>query len=411
MKRLRGALSLIALVLGVVFIMMATLFPVPGDFSTPGFCIFCGERGGSDFLSNIILFAPFGLALAVRGVSGPLVFLIGGLFSLGIETLQIDIIAGRDASLGDLIANTLGAFSGWLCFRTLCFLNQPPSSIRRSLGATAITAAVLLAGLSLFHPRLPDTDSWFMQWTAHLRGMDHYDGTVTSTRLGILSIPPGRIDQVDTVKADLFTETLVVDGVAGSEPARVAPIVSIFDGSQSQVFFIGARGGDLIFQYGARADRLGLDHSTIRVADAFVEMIPGAPFRLVWRGDAKGYCFETGGKYRCGIGLTVGDTWSLVRFVDRPPTQRAVIQILWLWVVFIPAGVAASQPRHLVASVALMGLLLTGGSLLLGFAMTPLYQIAGAIPGLVTGAVGGALVRASDQKTNTARHGLKGSQT
>ena len=86
--------------------------------ATPWQCLACGPAGGADLIQNLILFLPFGLALAGAGLGGiPVATACLGL-SLGIELAQAYLVLGRDAALGDVVANTLGGTLGWAAWRT-----------------------------------------------------------------------------------------------------------------------------------------------------------------------------------------------------------------------------------------------------------------------------------------------------
>nr|MBS1901627.1 VanZ family protein [Actinomycetota bacterium] len=85
-----------------------------------------------EFGSNILFFLPVG-ALGALLLSGRryLVVPIGFLLSLTIETVQGVFLAGRTASLSDLIANTAGACLGLLLVEGIDALNRssgPPSA-------------------------------------------------------------------------------------------------------------------------------------------------------------------------------------------------------------------------------------------------------------------------------------------
>jgi glycopeptide antibiotics resistance protein len=71
-----------------------------------------------DVVGNVLLFVPFGgfgiwAVPRARSVIGRIVFLtiLGAALSAGVETLQL-LTIDRTSSLGDLLANTAGAFSG-----------------------------------------------------------------------------------------------------------------------------------------------------------------------------------------------------------------------------------------------------------------------------------------------------------
>ncbi|MEX0907226.1 MAG: VanZ family protein [Gemmatimonadota bacterium] len=372
------------LVVSAAAIGIATLVPTGGSGTTASGCILCGHRGLSDFISNILLFAPLGFALGRRGQPLLRAAAIGAAYSLGIELAQMDLIPGRDANLGDLVANSLGAVAGWGAGFRRGWWTRSGSDTGRCLGAAAATAVLLLGALALFAPSLPDS-TYYMQWTARFGNMAAYDGRVLSTRIGPLDIPGRqRIEQTDSVRELLFGQPLEIVAVAASPP-DIAPIVSIYDDRQRQIMLLGAERADLIYRYRMLADELLLDHGDLRVHQAFERVEPGTTFRLRWVVDRRGYCLELDGRSECGRGFTVGDTWTLLMALDWGTDERAVLRALWLWGIFLPAGFLARRARTLAAAGLLAALLLLAGPLLLGFAATPVHQVAAALMGLLTG--------------------------
>src|SRR5918994_7063288 len=96
---------------GLVAILVLTLAPNPRQAraadQTPLLCLVCGESGGADVALNLLLFIPLGMGLALRGWAWSRVVVSCGLLSLGVETLQYAASTGRDASLSDLLTNTM----------------------------------------------------------------------------------------------------------------------------------------------------------------------------------------------------------------------------------------------------------------------------------------------------------------
>ena len=72
-----------------------------------------------EFIMNVIFFAPLGFLCPMISKSyekAKNVLLIGFCFSLAIELSQLFVLY-RITDISDLIANTLGAFAGYLCFQ------------------------------------------------------------------------------------------------------------------------------------------------------------------------------------------------------------------------------------------------------------------------------------------------------
>ncbi len=64
-------------------------------------------------IGNVLLFAPLGIVLGVRGGGGRRVVVIGAVLSIAIEATQF-LIPGRTTSVDDVLLNTLGIATGYL---------------------------------------------------------------------------------------------------------------------------------------------------------------------------------------------------------------------------------------------------------------------------------------------------------
>ncbi|MFN8580270.1 MAG: VanZ family protein [Gemmatimonadaceae bacterium] len=97
------------------------------------------------------------------------------MISLTIELLQWRLIPGRDAALGDLIANSLGGAIGAAVVRWAAALFLPNTRQARRLAALgAALAAVVLTGVgSLLTPAVPYLVHW-VQWLPRKNGYDTF---------------------------------------------------------------------------------------------------------------------------------------------------------------------------------------------------------------------------------------------
>jgi FeS assembly protein SufD len=106
--RERAAGAALALA-GFLFIAVATLTPLPNVmYSLPRTCIVCGELGVVDVVNNILLFVPLGAGLTLAGVRRRTAVALCVALTVTVETLQIGVIAGRDAKITTLYT-TLGS--------------------------------------------------------------------------------------------------------------------------------------------------------------------------------------------------------------------------------------------------------------------------------------------------------------
>ncbi|HEU5208841.1 MAG TPA: VanZ family protein [Longimicrobiales bacterium] len=393
--------------LGVAAISVATLTPVPGagGGGTSQVCLICHQRGVADFISNIILFAPLGVGLALRRVSLLRVAAIAFGFSLTIELLQLQVIAGRDSNVGDLAANSLGGIVGWWLGRTLgWWLPRADGALRRSLALALTAIAVLLGGLSLLVPA-PPTITYFMQWTADLGGLAHYQGEVLESRLGAVELRGAmRVDPDSAFRALLMEPEWNVRFVAGEAPPSLAPIVSIYDGLQREVVLLGAQRDNVVYRQRLRAGELRFDEPDLRGYAMLEGIAPGDTASLGFRADRAEVCVQVNARSRCTHGYTIGDTWALVMFPDVwGRVMRTIMSVAWLFAVFFPAGFVAHGRVPLAAAGVLVVTALLAGPVLLGFALTPFWQVAAAVLGLGAGYAGGQLALRQHARFDRAR--------
>lgn len=137
------ALTLCAAALAAIGV--ATLWPLPGSPpSGSSLCLACGELGGVDLVLNVVLFFPLGVALAHAWPRRWWIWVIPTLASLTVEILQLRLVPGRDASLGDLVSNTTG---GLLGIATMLAL---PTLLRSTTGrrVTAVSIHLIIVAFS-----------------------------------------------------------------------------------------------------------------------------------------------------------------------------------------------------------------------------------------------------------------------
>ena len=173
--------------------------------------------------------------------------------SLAIELLQMNVITGRDASLSDFLANSLGGALGIRLADHWSYLVFPAPALSRKLRIVAALGwlMVWIASAWLVEPSMTPT-TWFGQLTAEDVLLDNFRGELLTATVNGRAIPSARLDAADS--AALY------DGfVAGSADVRAAvvagpltrfpaPIVSVFDLAQSEILVLGQDRQDLIFR-------------------------------------------------------------------------------------------------------------------------------------------------------------------
>ena len=172
-------------VAAVAFVAVMTLQPAAGPPTPlPFICLFCGSLGGVDFLLNVILFVPLGLALYHVVGSASKTFVAGVAYTLLIEVLQWRFIPGRDASLGDLVANSAGTVVGIMIARLgVHALHATGRLARRLAGAFAIIVSIVVFLTSALLQPVGVRHGQAVQWKVSRQNMDDFKGDLQSVSL------------------------------------------------------------------------------------------------------------------------------------------------------------------------------------------------------------------------------------
>lgn len=279
-RRLAGAAILVVSLAAIGWL---TLEPMPGTPSLPATCFVCGPLGGVDFILNVVLFLPIGAGMAVLGWRVRHALLVGFGLSLVIECLQWRVIPGRDASLGDLCSNSLGAFFGSLLIPRLLLWSAARGREALSLARTAAAIAVLVVVVSAFlvAPARPPFRQWVL-WTANRPNMDPFPGTLLQADVNGRVVRGGDILAPDMVFGAAERSTRVGAAVRtnGTVTRRKAHIVAAANPLQES-FFLGQWKDALVFRGYVNGSRLRLRPLLVRLPGAFARApSEGSPARL-----------------------------------------------------------------------------------------------------------------------------------
>ena len=331
---------------GLLFIGLLTLFPHPSEAAraaaTPLTCLVCGDLGGVDFFLNILLFIPLGIGLGLAGFSWRRAILLAGLLSFGIELLQMKVIAGRDASLSDILTNTTGGGIGALLggyWRRI--VHPPPVPARLLALAYALSLTGICAGTAwALGPTWPVGAPWYGQWAPDLGGsFDPFLGKLLTLEAGGEPLLPGRaIDEPRLEDAVAANPSMAFRAVLGPQPTRLAPVGAIYDGWQRQVLLIGQDQQDLAFRLRMRASILKLRAPGINLHNGLAGQ-PGDTVEA--QGELRSGVFELssriGGELRTReLPVSASWGWSLV----APWSSGFGEEVRWLTAVWIVGLVA-----------------------------------------------------------------------
>lgn len=397
------------LVLGaaVALIVVATLGPRrPGTGWEAGrfdVCLFCGSNGGLDAINNVLLFLPFGAAAAAAGWRLRRTVATAAALATAVELIQLLVLTGRYAGLGDILFNTLGAAAGGVLFSTRSLWASPSPKAARigalvaaasSIGIAAATAWLL--GLPL--PDGPLVGQWAPRRAVAFTGQVHR-ATLNGAPLPAEPLDPGAAHAY-RARAAAQRASLEAEITAATPPPRgFAPIVRLvtedlvhlaLGQSQDAMVFIPALRGRLL---GLRTIAVALPvavPSTERLRlEGLVE--PGA-LQISTDGMS--------GRSSRRLPLTVGLGWTmLLPFTFTARDTPVIASLLWLALLTVPVGfyaAASSSTRAwfwwLVIPFALV-VVLAYVPAAAGIAASGWPEWVGGVSGAVVGALAGQWVR------------------
>lgn len=331
--------------LSLLLIGLLTLWPIPAQAplsaATPFFCFPCGDHGVSDLLLNLMLFVPLGFALALGGMGLLRAAILAAATTGLVELLQLTVIAGRDASAADLLANTAGAAVGWWAGQvraTLLFPGPARAAAAAVTWAGVGIASALLTGGSLPHSLRATT--WYGQWAPGDPEPEWFSGEVLAVELGHRPLPHGRQRDSDGRRTELAGDTarLAARIVSMPPPEDGLRIVALAD-SAGRMITLTQRGRDLSFAIRTRAAELFLQSPVFRVPGGMPAvsgdtlMVEG----VYWRGWARlqGH----------GSAVSPLDGWSLLLPAAQGSPAAAILTVGWLVLLFAPTGFYAGQVR------------------------------------------------------------------
>lgn len=382
---------------GWAFILFATLVPLPEQADTSAatniWCLVCGELGMVDVSLNIVLFIPLGLGLGLLGVTWLRGWMVIVLTTLSIEVLQLSIVTGRDASLSDLVTNTIGGWSGLVIaanWRRILFTSPRTSAL---LATTGAVAWLVVQGFTTFAlQRTLPRSVYYGQWAPELGQFERFTGKVTAVHLNSLALPGTRLANSDVVREQLLSpgSILEVRALSGLPTLDLAPLFSIFDDRQREIVLVGQDGRDLIFRVRTRTAPLGLRSPALRLARALPEQ-PDTPVRVRAQYETGHYRLDARiGQDSHSRDMALSASWGwtfLLPFDHAFGREMPWLTMLWVGGLLLPIGYYAGRSRRdqgKSAWVLLLGLLAIGLVLIpmfAGFAVGQPLEWAGGLVG------------------------------
>ena len=199
--------------------------------------------------------------------------------------------------------------------------------------------------------------------------------------LGPVALHSGPIDRL---QSHLGPQLLTADApfrvraIAGPPPRGSAPLLTINDVDQTDIFIVGVDYTDLLIVYRTRAAALTLAHPSLRARHALAGAQPGDTFTVV----ATRECINA----TCGLGYTIGAAWQLIFFPRSfPPWAFQVFNALWVAGGTLGVGLWGRRDRTTGAALLLAVLTLAIGPGLVSLKATPATEWLGGVAGFVMG--------------------------
>jgi hypothetical protein len=387
-----------SLVAAAAAILAATLFPIAGGERGRWLsCVLCGDRWAADALVNVLLFVPFGAALAVAGVPLSRCVLGGALLSASVEFAQL-YIPGRDPSLGDLLSNPLGAGLGAALVATTSswLLPAHPRAAPLSRAASLAAAALCYVTGWLLTPALPQS-RYFGLWTPNIGNLEWYRGRVRDVTISDVPIPEGPVANSASVRELLLASggfSLHVRAIAGPRTAELGGLLAVYDEHQREIMLLGPDRDDLVLRLRTRATLWHLDQPDLRLPNALRSAAPGDALNVKVLGRRGRYVMTVNSSGAAGLGFTVGSGWAVLMYPESLPAWlKTLLTLVWSAVLWVPAAFWARTGRDRWVAAAAVAAGLLGAPALTPLSGTPWPQWAAAGLGVLGGVTAGLLLK------------------
>jgi hypothetical protein len=392
-------------------------------------CIVCGPLGGVDSILNVLLFVPLGVGLSLSGISLRRTILIAFAMSLAVETTQLFFIPGRDATLGDVITNTLGATLGFGLARNARFWLRPTPTIAAFLGlgwAALWLTIQLVSGFAL----APSMRSRAMygELAPELGNFDRFPGRILVANVGGVSISNARLSDADSAGRRFGGDDLVTVAVIPAYPPKgIAPILRVADAEEREILLVAQRQQEMLFAFQTGAATLRFRPPLFGLPAVFPAesvregQVPADKLTLTGRRDPRKVTMsaQTPTEIRHTlIPVTASLGWTLVLpaqwFIEGTIRER-ILNSIWVAFLVLPIGywaacAARTRGRGTDGNSNALVWGATATCLVAGFAFTPLAFTLSPTPvhewlaALAGALLGAGLVRVPRRSDNHAMY-------
>jgi hypothetical protein len=235
------------------------------------FCVICGPLGGVDAALNVLLFIPLGAGLALAGVPWRRAALTACLLSIAVETTQLLFIPGRDATLGDVITNTVGAALGTalVCTARTWLMPAPRIAACLVLAWSGIWLTIQVISSFALAPSIP-TSRFYGEIAPKLGDFDVFRGRVLRANVDSIAIADTLLSERDRVAPRLRAGgQIVVAVIPDGTPSGIAPILRLADTSLREIVLVAQNEQEFLFAVRTGAATLRLRSPLFGLPSAF----------------------------------------------------------------------------------------------------------------------------------------------
>ena len=304
---------------------------------------------------NVVLFTPLGAAIwsARRRLRDALI--AGFVVSVVIELLQLRTITGRDATLGDILANTIGSVAGAAIALGFVWWRDVTGRAAQRGAAIAGIAAVMVVAISaqLLQPIRTRYPQW-VQWSPVKRGEEPFRGRLETAEANGRTLH-GREVLRPPQTLDARTRSLRVRATlkGPTPPSERQAIIIRIANPLEEGFQLAQLGNGVVFRTNIVASRLKLRPLLVGLPDVLPDsgaMADGAfafegvssPASIVAIGSGPDDQLTT-----VTLPRTVGLAWALfLPWSIAIGPQWWLVNACWLAVLVVPVSFLSMRSRR-----------------------------------------------------------------
>jgi hypothetical protein len=383
----------VAIALG--FVAVVTLVPVShgmrGD-AIPFWCLGCGDYALADAVANVVLFVPLGWTISRASVRPSVGFAVVLTTTVGVEWLQHGFIAGRVASISDILTNALGGAVGMaLPGLRRRVIETPGRAQGAAIGYGLLLVVCLAVGIMTQAVSRPET----LQWTEGSADTTQYVPFTGSLAVVRADGAPVAMHAALDVPTHGALE-IAVDLVSGRPDTGVAQIVVAWMPSGRGWMWLEQRDRDLHVHVASASDRARLRGHSVWLEHA-MPVTAGEPVRIRLSVGSFSYrivVVTNAGTIVREARISPGDGWRVLAPGGRAwSAWTALLTAGWMAALFWPFGYLTSVRSRgaVVVAAVSAGVILVSLPIVSGCAWLPLVGWCGAASGLL----GGSQIRAA----------------